>query len=35
MLRKLFVVAMVAFMDKHKDRIKNVTTYVGEVTLSK
>ena len=24
-----------AFMDKHKDRIKNVTTYIGEVTLSK
>ena len=24
-----------AFMDKYKDRIKNVTTYVGEVTLSK
>ena len=23
------------FMDKHKDRMKNVTTYVGEVTLSK
>ena len=23
------------FMDKHKDRMKNITTYVGEVTLSK
>ena len=23
------------FMDKHKDRMKNTTTYVGEVTLSK
>ena len=24
-----------AFLDRHKDRMKNVTTYVGEVTLSK
>ena len=24
-----------AFMDKHKDRMKDATTYVGEVTLSK
>ena len=24
-----------AFIDKHKDLIKNVTTYIGEVTLSK
>ena len=23
------------FMDKHKDRMKNTITYVGEVTLSK
>ena len=23
------------FLDKHKDRMKNVTTYVGEVTFSK
>ena len=23
------------FMDKHKDRMKNTTIYVGEVTLSK
>ena len=27
--------ARLKFMDKHKDRFKNTTTYVGEVTLSK